>query len=286
MSGFRIERATAGVDWLTATCQDKQLAFRLESLADEAATRLATRGMLTDHWQWRGYRGWKIGGLKWGKREDGVICIISGEAARAGWCEVMHFATNITRIDLALTFYLEKPYPQLANIIYEYLLAVKESREALTRMHFSWIVNHQRAETLYVGSRSSDQFGRVYDKGLESACASEPGYIWRYEIELKQERAKKVADGLYSHYMKDCDVTKRIASTVNHWFESRYVPVAGDHYATPYEMEVSARVTDADAKLNWLSRQVSPTVSKLFAAGVARERVEEALGLLKGRASP
>jgi len=277
---YPIDHRTVGVDWLTATCTDPSLAERLADLAFQASLRLTERGWMQRPWAWRGYHGFSLAGMRYGKRDDGCIVVVSGEEARKGWHEVLHFATNVTRLDLAVTFHLSKPYPEVARICYEYLAAIADDDRHLPFERFSWITDHQRAETLYVGSRRSDQFGRLYDKGLESGSASAPGSAWRYEVEYKGRMALACARLLYSDYLADQDVNRRIASTVSDWFERRYVPCYGEHWAEPYTVDVEARVTDVDAKLIWLSRQVAPTIKRLFRAGVHRQRVEEALGLL------
>lgn len=50
-------------------------------------------------------------------------------------------------------------------------------------------------DTLYMGSRASEVFGRWYDKGLESATATE-GQVIRLEVELKKSRANTALIGL------------------------------------------------------------------------------------------
>lgn len=137
----------------------------------------------------------------------------------------------------------------------------------------------------------SDQMGRIYDKGREQAdrengqggtrCEVIPqGKIWRYEVEFKAYRAKKVA-----HYLSEKsglwpDVNTGIGGMVAHWFLDRDVSL-------PYELqwdilgfsaELSATVTDDEKTLNWLSTQVSPSVARLLKSG-KRDEILLALGL-------
>lgn len=275
---WNVDTATAGIDWLTATVTEKQMCFRMQELADHASNKLIQRGNFLRPWQFRGYRGWSVAGLRFGRRDDGCICIVSGEEARLGWSEVLHYASNVSRVDLALTFLLKVPYPNVAKIVFEYLRELKK-QGCLTNRGFSWVENHEGSETLYIGSRRSRAYGRVYDKGLQSGAFEEPGCAWRYEVEFKRDVASAVAKSLYSDHLKDVDVNKRIASTVNDWFVSRYVPCGGEFWVKPYDVEVAARVVDTEATLRWLSVQVSPSVRRLFGANIDEQRIYDALGL-------
>lgn len=274
-----IRSASAGVDWLTITCADPDMARELVHLVDYACEALAQRGYLRKPWAWKGYGGWQCAGLRYGTREDGTICVLSGEEARRGWGEMLRYRTNVTRIDLALTFELNVPHPDVAKICHLELVRMRRDGESLRVQHFPLVDNDVHGQTLYVGSRRSDQFGRLYDKGLESGSFDQPGCAWRYEVEYKRSAARQVADQLFDDYNQTADVSARVASTVNDWFSSRYVPCAGDHWTKPYTVQIEARVNDIDKTLEWFSRQIRPSVRRLFASGVPVERVLDALGI-------
>jgi hypothetical protein len=151
------------------------------------------------------------------------------------------------------------------------------------KRRFTFIENTAGGQTLYVGSRASDQFGRLYDKGCESEenlCAP-PGIIWRYEVEFKSYRAKKLAIQLAETARREeTDVSEDIGTFVSQWFIGRNItPIwVGASDDMDWTCEIEAQITDDDASLRWLSIQVRPTVERLLDRKRADE-VFDALGI-------
>jgi DNA relaxase NicK len=136
----------------------------------------------------------------------------------------------------------------------------------------SLIVNGEGGSTAYVGARSSEQYGRVYDKGIEQKV-SPAGTWWRWEVELKGTAAWNGANLLN----KSDDYSVLICAMVAGWFRSRtshsytYSEVSGT-------LVGASEPTSIEKKLQWLARGVRPTVEDLVAR-VGEERVRFALGL-------
>jgi hypothetical protein len=188
----------------------------------------------------------------------------------------------VTRLDLAATVFLEAPIPDVAKRAYAWILTDPAICFA-KRRKYSYVENSAGGQTCYVGSRVSDQFGRLYDKGAESEeeASVDPGWVWRYEVEFKSYRAKKLAKQMEaSAKLEKHVVSSKIGELVSMWFRGRgIVPIynalgAGVSWVT----ELEARMTDDEASLNWLTVQVRPSVERLLERGRQAE-VFEALGI-------
>jgi hypothetical protein len=102
--------------------------------------------------------------------------------------------------------------------------------------------------------------------------------LWRYEVEFKADRARKVLAQLIAPEGK-AGFPANICSTVWQWFNERDVPPLFDSHGPTLALDLSAKVTSASQKLAWLSRGVRPTVKRLVSAGYERE-VLHSLGIL------
>jgi len=279
---------TADVDWLTITTKTNK---GRERLFTEAAAILETirPNAIVKKWAFRGYAGWICESARWGTRPDSDIMVVSGHDAHATWRRLLPLAENVSRLDLACTCKLFYPWPKLAKICFDFVMGIIDFKE---RRLYSHVENSRIGDTLYIGSRSSPQFGRFYDKGVESKTAA-PGHIWRYEIEFKEHRARALGKELQKILGENPEwntllLPAMIAKTVRLWYRSRGVETLYTIEAKPLLSDISARITSDDIILEWLSTQVAPSVQGL----VDREKTDAvliALGLdwlLQGAAAP
>lgn len=277
-----IENQSTGVDWLTVTANDPPTQRLLFEVASAFLTDLKGEGNTQKVWKFHGYDGYVCAGFRWGARGDGSIVMLSGPMARDNFKAFLQLCPNPTRIDLALTITLAEPLEDVAVRAYEGATTDDDDKKRLTKK-FSLIRNNEGGQTCYVGSRVSDQFGRVYDKGREnreSRIAGMPaGKIWRYEVEFKQYRAKRIGKQLLASIEGQDDIHAKIGATIERWFISRDIVCISFAYEhLPYFAEVSADLTDDERSLKWLSTQVSPTIGRLSKHGKKAE-VYAALGL-------
>jgi hypothetical protein len=258
---------TGGVDWLTMTVKSQprraELFRRFQRIhAPQAAAK---------KFSWHGYVGLQLPGARWGARQDSDILILSGPLANTYFKFFSRLAENITRLDLAVTAMIFPPIPRLTSTYYENL--------DFQERKWTELRNRAGGNTLYVGSRASDQMGRVYDKGVESNLSAITGALWRYEIEYKTERARAVWAALLVDYCPRRGPTPTITRHVFDWFDTRNVPPVWDRRKDGQVIEAHLRATetDEDRTLAWFRTQVSPSVRKLV--GHRRGEVIEALGL-------
>jgi len=268
---------TTGVDWLTITTKDIIKRRGLYNRASLAIQDIRAEGNDVDTWKWQGYSGLATRGMKWGTRADTDIVILSGDVANARWPEMLALAENATRVDLAVTVLLNDALPDFAWDIYRTVATPLNTKVRCKK--FSIVKNNDGGETLYVGSRASDQVGRLYDKGRENPkpLNLKKGLLWRYEVEFKGKRAQKIATQLLAQSRVPLKVGNGIAHTVQEWFFCRGIPsllVVGD--GSPLVTSVTAALSDDDVVLRWLSTQVRPSVKRLVDKGKIR-MVNEAL---------
>ena len=270
---------TAAVDWLTVTAKSAacRRAIYDQAIRDIAAIKAEGNNIKT--WNWKNYTGLQCKGYRWGTRPDSDIWVLSGDQANDYWPAALKLAENVTRIDLAVTVGLVAPETEFAWKIYLALQGQLNGKQRCKK--FTYITNNDGGQTLYVGSRASDQFGRLYDKGRENVkkLDLEPGILWRYEVEFKNARAKRIAEQLSHLSCQPREIGNVLAATVQEWFFCRGVPTLllkepGDILGT----SVAARVTDDQITLEWLSSQVRPSVKRLVEAG-KEYAVRQALGI-------
>lgn len=271
----------SGVDYFTATAARSGQGEKLYPIARMIAQQLEAN-MSQKQWKFFGYHGWiysdpLVGHFAYGSASDdrmGEILQASGEIANYYFPNVLFQRNDVplrwTRIDLCADVTLGQQRECVCADGYKRLIALK------TKNKVSLVTNNLGGETLYIGSRSSDQFGRVYDKGVEKGSLA-PGWQYRYEIELKGKRAK-VASNQLASLAAPTTWSQGIATTIYDWFDERNVsPVftRGDLYGL--DLRVKWEAPNDEQKLLWLRTQVGPTVKKLFLR--ASTETLEALGI-------
>lgn len=258
--GAALELIETGIDWITLTSRaddHRQPEFRQAAWHACEVQRNVTKEIMTP-WHWQGYKGWRVTGLAWGSRTGGDIVIASGATANRYWRLFNRVSTNVSRLDMQVTVTLDRPYVSLTTDYYHELAALGKRKGA-------HIQNTEGGTTVYIGSRKSDQFGRVYDKGIEAGLTCGPGKVYRYEVEFKAKRAKHTTDKLFTLACHQRPLYRHVLSTVWHWFNDRELrPIfKPSQDSTPVLVQLEARDESAERTLRWLKVQVRPSVERL-----------------------
>jgi len=264
-----VKRAAA-VDWITATTPKDEAGLQwFERLQLEAKISK----QIPYEWANKWYNGSRIDNIFWGySKTNGYIFIATQDAADKLARMATTSAKNITRLDLQVTILLSKPSIDIVKKSYEHVADYLSGRRS-----YSMIMSSKGGRTLYVGSRSSDQYGRLYDKGVESGWFP-ARTCWRYEVELKTPRALPMAQELAQR--TDLKTLRLDMQTYIHqWFKNRGVSPIFSPSSRGLVVEIARRVTTNEKKLTWLRTQVRPTIHKLTQAGLERH-VWESLGLV------
>jgi hypothetical protein len=253
---------SAAVDYVTLTLAAavRELdALRFRRCAEDA---LDDKGPMSERKaaQVLGYRGQRLNQAFYGARPDGWMFRSSGETSDVDYARDWPVSSKCTRIDLAVTVWRHDWPKSVAREMRQ--AAIKARDEG--RMHRSTRICFYDGcgdgDSCYIGSRSSDQMLRCYDKGAESGETRYNG-AWRWEIEFKGQRACQVWEALCVHP----NAAEAIVGTVQEWITSRGVGV-GPGIGDPGG--VSTRVTlgagDDTARLEWIARSIAPVVGRLI----------------------
>lgn len=261
---------SSGVDWITATSQKGFTRWDMSMYARQERERLMDAGETIKTSYRLGYQGWQTDGFFHGQREGSTIIIASGEVANRVWRPVTEVADNIARLDLQVTLATPIDRPHLGVQAYQALKSGSPRR--VYAKNVTLITSQPEGETCSIGKRSSDQYGRIYDKATEAKLGAARS-VWRYEIELKRAPANLAAT-----HLRSSESPQTLASTlVWRWFDARGVaPIyAPDEVFCPQKLGESKASRNV---LTWFEDCLSITVARAVKRhGV--ERVVEALGL-------
>ena len=232
------------------------------------------------NWGSLGYRGLQCGSVRWGSRLDGSALFSSGSDAMIITKLLLegynYLELNTTRVDLCIDVALKIP-------MRGWLRGLRED-DGFRDLHSqanrkTTLIESDTGDTLYIGSRHSGRFGRVYDKSL--AYGVDLGSVYRFEIETK----KQVSPAVFKRLFPECeDVTYA-------WdfFPSRCRGIIQSQFATwgialnlqsdnVENLRAETRISTIDSQLEWLSRTVAPMLVKLKQAGYQSSMLD-ALGL-------
>ncbi len=267
---YHFTAINAGPDWLTAT-QRRGLdgrAFREVSDAILDEERVAGGDVLPA--TLRDYAGLRGRGFFVGARRHDRIIVVSGQRCPALFARVAQASGNVSRLDLQVSVWTHGETPELAQEAYRHLKSLPPSRGRPRNL--TLIQSHPTGETLNVGKRQSDAYGRVYD-WASAHKAGEAKTVWRYEVELKRHLAR---DGAASLLAASCQAT-HTSSRVHSWFKVRGLDPTwtNDGFSASQSPVITEPVRDV---LGWFEASVSKTIAKAVNRyGI--ERVLLALGL-------
>lgn len=262
---------SAGVDWITATARDSSRNSPLALQGKAAIAIERTRGNLERPWRWKGYEGLTCGSASLARRHDGTIVRLSSGLASDRWRYILPDCDNVSRLDLQVTMHDSDQSASHAAVAYE---ETKLARAAVKRpWGATLIVGTPTGQTCYIGSRSSDRYGRIYDKYAET---QEVEYLntWRYETEYKGAPAATLGRSLG----ESADVSQDVTALVVAFFIRRGVTVPFLGCSLLGEPLSHYRRSDHERTLEWLRMQVAPAVARLRRAGLG-SRTLIALGL-------
>ena len=271
-----IEQVTAGVDWLTLTLPSGsplEQYWRKTGIA--LLMEISAEGYDVCERSLLGYIGHSCGNCFVGTREDGIMMQFSGRHANAAFGSVYRSDAHVSRLDVQVTIKHDIMPLNVAGKGYHRALHQDSGIKPGGKRKSYLITGSDGGQTLYVGSMSSNQRGRLYNKEVQSES---PEYVrtWRYEVVLRNDRAKQVGDRLLA---LSTDKTHFLASYVAAWWEARGIeaPWEFDTEITPIPPQKTLP-TDIERQIDWITVQVAPTVMRLIAKGY-RDILMSRLGL-------
>jgi len=259
-----------GVDWITGTglagAATEVLVHRFANWMDKETAR----GMERRAWSMSGYQGFACGSLQCGIRHDGHIFRLGGEWAKRHWKDVFHATRKASRLDLQYTLKFNCDPSRIISRSYRQVKRDK-ARHPHAPSHSLFSASNQ-SSTLYLGSRWSERFGRIYDKGRESKAETFRNCV-RLEVELKGDAANDYAHKLFTTEDEQRSILSEVCAfmqdrNVSTWLTVDHLPCSHAHRPA----------TDIERKLRWLEVGVRPSVHWLLER-IGRQKVLAALGL-------
>lgn len=267
-----VELVDIGVDWITCTFADestgKAAAYHVTRLLDQQAWAGNTR----KPWASSGYRGFSCGHVQTGERDDGLIVRLGSSVAQEHWRQFAELASNVSRVDVQATVRvgpetqptLQKTFNRAKRVV-----RTKGNAPAVSFFHST-----DGSATVYLGKRTSEMFGRIYDKGAESKLDHYSGCL-RAEVEMKANRALQAIDGLMSCTNEAFFCWRLIVE----YYSSRLVPVpfveatssdqrlAESSGTGPILLPLSRAASDCQKALAWARVSCARSFQRLVASG-------------------
>lgn len=271
-SDAKATSVTVGVDWISATLGREETqdqiwlteAFRQLYAVQSVGNTYKRRSML-------GFDGWETGGCFVGSNDVRHYAQFAGKYANDAYMSLDHIKVHVSRLDLQLTVQYDIELMKEGRYQYAHAIHHNKGLPDYRRRKVNLFAGSDGADTVYVGSPSSDARGRIYNKDKQSGLR-EYERSWRYEVVYKNEYALRVYRRLIS---EDTSTAQFILSEVIGWFSARGVEVLDVRSGrTDVTSLPKSPASDVERKLRWIRNQVVPTIRKLAELGYAEELME------------
>jgi len=172
-----------------------------------------------------------------------------------------------TRIDLALD--AENEGLKIGTLADE----TKSGVSGLRVKSYSHILSQDSGETLYLGSRQSEQFMRIYNKAAEQM--REGDWI-RIELECKGSRARELGNRLASESAESmATLTRGLCRNLANFEDSIWQSIVGDMAIAI----AKAQAKDPDTK-GWLLGSVAPAMGRYIRETQDNQVIEQFLAIV------
>lgn len=266
----------AGIDYISLTMlNDNPAAQAWHNAATAYLQQIAAQLGEMNETRRLGYEGFAVGGSFVGRRERDTIALYSGERAKLAFDRLYRRDTHVSRMDVQVSFRFNVTTNNVAQVARNSVERANRRISGARQRNATLMEDLRGGATCYVGTRTSEQFARIYNKEAESGKA-EYERVWRYEVQLKNKLATKLAEQIAS---KTYPTVNHAAVFVKQWLAHRGVqtPWKADAELLPLPKQAKPN-TQVEAKLEWLRTQVRPTLRGLLKYGL-RDAILEALGL-------
>lgn len=171
-----------------------------------------------------------------------------------------------TRVDLAVTIQLEKPYERYAWERWRKAKAIMMAEGRAEGVPV--LISSPSGDTVQSVSRETSTFLRLYDRCFKMGLPlSEKGRYWRFECEFKRHLSNPV----FAALNKTENVEDFISRTVYDRFSKAWLFPSFLPGQTETAIEIGTRITDDEKTLSWLRQTVSPAVERLKQNGKTLE---------------
>ena len=264
------EFTTFGVDYLTVTASVTGHCVQMATIASGLFRFQRDCGFESRPWSMLGFKGFQCGGIQIGRDDKRALVRLSGDLAREAWRRLYEVSDTTSRVDIQCTSRTDGLAER--RIARAFAEATRYASRKKNKPNVKRIWNNKTGTTVYLGSRLSNAYGRIYNKGLESGLVQLDQAV-RAEVEYHNKAASFVAHEMFVA-PSPLDV---IPGYVSRFFADRGVKSLGLE-AEPLTFCLPRKTTDHDRRLRWLREQVQPSVRLLINDGRVQD-VLDALGL-------
>jgi len=246
----------AGIDYIRVTSQDQRCKGRMLDYYRAVRDRDKKLGYREMTGGAFGFLGKKCRHAMYGDKAEWGMVQVSGYEAKSS-LRLADEGTQATRIDLQLTYWVgESEVENVLRDAYNRACAAPPTNHRPCKVNM--IESRHRAQTVYIGSRASDIFFRIYDKFEESGKEEYRGCV-RFELELKGRLAK----ALWQRWVDGAGTLYQALEMVVQMLKERGVAVPSEDIDAHDILMLKRPKTSEEATLAWLKFQVAPTVKKL-----------------------
>lgn len=248
-----------GVDWLTATACERDTCIGMADMGASLVRSETSKGYDLRPWRMAGFEGWKAGACQFGRRNDEVIMRLSDYLAHREWRNLYAVANNTSRVDVECT---SRSACSAAKRVRGFAAeGYKHATGRQAKYHVTYICGNDGSATCYLGRRSSERYGRIYTKGVESGLDQWANTV-RFELELKDRAAKQAIAFLALHDGPDVPY----AAVLQPFFRGRGISCRFPVACSSYEYD-SSRTSDRARRLEWVKKCLGPFSRELVESG-------------------
>ena len=248
------------IDWLTLTTYDLKSKMGLINIVRPVIGKRETRDSTVMQYAGKHGEGFFIGdGQQKGK--DHHMFRFSGDLADWVTWQQAKPSFDCSRIDLQLTLPLLHDMAEVFDLYVDLMRSAKrhESEKGQKERNIDGVLSPDGFCTLYVGSRESGRFYRLYIK------ESGGDHFIRFEVEYKGKN--ELAGRVWRDTTKEpTAIVNRLAGELSTLPDHPLItPFTGHLRGVPAEiMKLERRRADPEKTLKWLRRQVSPAMKRLL----------------------
>jgi hypothetical protein len=268
--GDSCEIISMGVDWITATTKDVDAGVRLLTWASELCTWSMRVGHERRGWGMAGFQGVQAGQVQLGQRNHEAIVRLSSDLAAIEWRRCYALADSVTRFDVQCT--TRSSRPAATRIRRDLTAATRRARRSARAATVTSLRCTDGGFTVYLGKRSSNVFGRIYDKGVQSGDQRWQNCV-RHEVEYKGDAARLAIREVAAR-RHDCD---GVAACLQGFFSDRSGSLEWLD-DTRSQLTIPRHRRDELSFFRWLRHSVRSGAQRVVECGRGAELLD-ALGL-------
>lgn len=246
----------AGIDYVRVTSAEDSAKLRMVAFYQAIVSRDEKLGYDEQRGGAFGFVGHKTRHALYGYKREWAMVQASGYEAK-GALKMAISGTQCSRLDLQLTYYVgEGEVEGVIRNAYNQACALGDPQRR--HMNVTMIESRHKSQTVYIGSRASDIFFRIYDKFAESKKEEYRGCV-RFEVEVKGRASKALWARLI---VGEEDMFGMLTMLVG-LLKERGIEVPNPEIEAHDVVHFRKPKTLTENRISWLARQVAPTVTKL-----------------------